>query len=29
VLDQIAVYLCRTEQEVREKAAELGLRLNE
>jgi hypothetical protein len=29
VLDHIAVYLCRTEQEVRDKAAELGLPLNE
>jgi hypothetical protein len=29
VLDHIAVYLCRTEQEVRDKAAEIGLPLNE
>jgi len=29
LLDEIAVYLCRTEQEVRDKAAELGLPLNE
>jgi len=29
VVDHIAVYLCRTEQEVRAKAAELGLPLNE
>ena len=29
LLDAIVVYLCRTEQDVREKAAELGLPLNE
>ena len=29
VLSHIAVYLCRTEQEVRDKAAEIGLPLNE
>ena len=29
VLDHIALYLGRTEQEVRDKAAELGLPLNE
>jgi hypothetical protein len=29
VLDHIAVYLCRTEQEVRAKAAELRLPVNE
>jgi hypothetical protein len=29
VVDHIAVYLCRTEQEVRAKAAELGLSLKE